>query len=173
MDISPNAAIDRITDAIRHAGPHGRDLSALTAARVAIDELEHHLACGGEAPTNGDNLAGLKVADSTVAGKLRELRLRLAYPGARSWAHIHDIVNPEAADLDATLFCVRLDDRGDLAVFVWDVSSDEAAEEAEEYAAQQGWDINEDDLNPFEVGCDEQGRTDRAIVFFRSTLLSE
>jgi hypothetical protein len=46
---------------------------------------------------------------------------------------------------------------------LWD-----ATEEAEEYAAKQGWEINEYDVSAFDVNAD-----DRAIVLFRSKMLTE
>jgi hypothetical protein len=50
----------------------------------------------------------------------------------------------------AHLWCVRLDDRGDLCVYVWGgpglTTEQDAAEEAEEYANRQGWEYEEEDV---------------------------
>ncbi len=83
-------------------------------------------------------------------------------------AVVHSIVNPEAAGPDERLYCVRLDDRGDLCAYVWGMGPEDAMEEAEEYAADQGWEIDEDDVSAFDVNAD-----DRAIVLFRSHMLTE
>ena len=64
-------------------------------------------------------------------------------------AEVHDIANPRRAADDVQLACVRIDDRGDLCVFVWlawGMSIDDACSEAEEHADRQGWGYDPDDV---------------------------
>ena len=80
------------------------------------------------------------------------------------------IENPRDGATDKGLFLCRLDDRGDLVVYVWGDNATDASDGAEEYAQAQGWEVDEDDLAIFEVPGTS---ADFAHVFFRSTLLAE
>jgi len=158
--MDPNACVDRIVRAFRD--------DDLVEAAEAISDLKFWLSRGGSPPTNGEKLAEIQSDDEKVIANIRKLRLNIAFPFARVAPVVHDIVNPEAAGPDEWLYCVRLDDRGDLCAYVWGMGLWDATEEAEEYAAKQGWEINEDDVVAFEVNAD-----DRAIVLFRSKMLTE
>ena len=64
-------------------------------------------------------------------------------------AEVHTIANPRAAAEDVRLACVRIDDRGDLCVFVWlawGMSVADACDEAQEHADRQGWGYDPDDV---------------------------
>jgi hypothetical protein len=157
--MDPNACVDRIIRAFRDAD--------LVEADEAISDLKFWLSRGGSPPTNGGKLAEI-LSDGGNIKNIHRLRLTIAFPFARVGPAVDDIVNPEAADSHARLHCVRLDDRGDLCAYVWRMSPDDAIEEAEEYAAGQGWEINEADVAVFPVNAD-----DRAVVLFRSKMLTE
>jgi hypothetical protein len=159
--MDPNACIDRIINAIEDAD--------IEEAIDAIDDLTRWLNRGGFAPTNADRLAGLTVAGD-LRGRLHDLRLLIAFPTLpRTRAHVQDILNAEDAGEDARLTFVRVDDRGDLGCYVWGrCTVDDAIEDAEEHATDNGWEYDEDDLAAFQVN-DE----DRAVVLFRSRLLTE
>jgi hypothetical protein len=158
--MDPNACVDRIVTAFR-------DADAMKVIE-AISDLESWLGRCGFPPTNVEKLAEIQSDDKIIKKIIHRLRLTIAFPFDRGTAVVHDIVNPEAAYLDERLYCVRLDDRGDLCAYVWGMDLCSAAEEAEEYAAKQGWEINEDDVSAFTVNAD-----DRAIVLFRSKMLTE
>ncbi len=158
--MDPNACVDRIVRAFRDAD--------LVKAGEAISDLEFWLSRGGTPPTNGEKLAKIESDDEKIIKNIRRLRLTIAFPFARGTAVVHDIANPEAAGPDERLYCVRLDDRGDLCAYVWGMNLWDAAEEAEEYAAKQGWKIEEDDVAVFEVNA-----YDHDIVLFRSKMLTE
>ena len=71
---------------------------------------------------------------------------------------VHPVANLsafDAGDCSQVLYAVRIDDRGDLLVYVWTglgVSSmDDIAEEAEDYARKAGWEYDEDDVTVFRV----------------------
>lgn len=61
------------------------------------------------------------------------------------------IANPRDATPGGRLYLCRLDDRGDLTVYVWADNAMDASEWAEEYASKQGWEVDEDDLVIFPV----------------------
>lgn len=83
---------------------------------------------------------------------------------ARHRADIQDILNPGEAGPDARLTFVRLDDRGDLGVYVWGpLTCNDAVEWALEHAAAEGWQVDEEDVACFAVPAE-----DREIVLLRS-----
>jgi len=88
---------------------------------------------------------------------------RLKTPAERD-----DIVNPNEASYrqfnDLTLYRVRLDDRGDLCVFVWADHADDALTLAEQYAQKKRWEVREQDASVYETS-DE---TARETVYARS-----
>lgn len=158
--MDPNACVDRIVRAFRDHD--------LVEAVEAISDLKFWLSRGGSPPTNGGKLAEIQSDDEKVIANIRRLRLTIGFPFARGAATVHDIVNPEAAETDARLYCVRLDDRGDLCAYVWGMNPEDAEEEAEVYAYMEGWNWNENDVAAFLVNSE-----DRAIVLFRSKMLTE
>ena len=82
----------------------------------------------------------------------------------RRRADIQDILNPGEAGPGARLRFVRLDDRGDLGVYVWGaMTCDDACEWAMEHAHAQGWGVDEEDVMVFRVSPE-----DREIVLRRS-----
>lgn len=113
------------------------------------------------------------MARMTASEKDRELVRRalnrgivLDEHGARTLRRpdIQDILNPESAGPDARLTFVRLDDRGDLGVYVWGaMTCADACEWAMEHAAAEGWQVDEEDVDCFAVQAD-----DRKIVLLRS-----
>ena len=157
--MDPNACLDRIVRAFRDAD--------FEETIEAISDLKSWLRGGGSPPTNGEKL-GEMLSDGENIKNIHRLRLTIAFPFAGAAPVVDDIVNPEAAGPDERLYCVRLDDRGDLCAYVWRMGPEDAMEEAEEYAAGQGWEIDEGDVSAFEVNAE-----DRAVVLFRSKMLTE
>lgn len=61
------------------------------------------------------------------------------------------VANPSDATPEGRLYLCRLDDRGDLTVYVWADNATDASDEAKEYATKQGWEVAEDDLAIYPV----------------------
>ena len=82
----------------------------------------------------------------------------------RRRADIQDILNPGEAGPGARLTFVRLDDRGDLGVYVWGpLTCVDACEWAMEHARSRGWGVDDEDVTCFQVSPE-----DREIVLRRS-----
>ena len=87
-------------------------------------------------------------------------------------AEVHDVANPRAAAEDVRLACVRIDDRGDLCVYVWlawGMSVDDACAFGQRHADRQGWGYDPDDVSVWTVDDPEI----RAIVMARCAAVQE
>ncbi len=152
--MDPNACIDRIRRAL-----DGLDLDE---AGYACDDLYDWLRKGGFPPTNFERIAGFTETSALV----KDIAARIvadAGTDARTWPWVHDIANPRDFERDGMLYCVRVDDRGDLCVYVWGGTETDAVEAAEEHARKQDWQFNEEDIAVFGVEDDA-----RVIVLVRS-----
>lgn len=83
---------------------------------------------------------------------------------------LHPIENPDASLITPSilLWKVRIDDRGDLCVYTFARSSEDAFEAGEDYANREGWEFNDEDLDLYEeagaVFPAEEGEFVRAIA---------
>ena len=71
------------------------------------------------------------------------------------WIDVHDIVTDDA---DGCWYFVRVDDRGDLGVYVKAGSPDDAIEAAEEHAVWSGWEYDEEDVMVVTIPVDYWSR---------------
>jgi hypothetical protein len=77
---------------------------------------------------------------------------------------LHAVANPKICDPieDLELYKIRIDDRGDLCVYVFSAlginSADDATEEAEAYARKHGWTFDEEDVTSVPMREDEEAR---------------
>lgn len=151
--MDPNACILRIRRAL-----NGLDLDEVEAAAT---DLGLWLATGGFAPLNFESIVGFTETDEVVEAIARRIVEANNGPG-RPRPMVHDIIGrPER---DGRLTCVRLDDRGDLLVYVWGCRTVvDAIEEAQEHAERKGWPIREEDLEVFQVADG-----DRVLVLARA-----
>ena len=135
--MDPDACINRIRRAL-----DGLDLDEVA---YACEDLREWLGKGGFPPSNFERIVGFTETADLVETIARRIVAIEGGPGARA---------------------VRVDDRGDLQVYVWGcVTVDDAIETAEEYAAGRHWAFDEEDLAAFQVEPD-----DRRIVLARSVL---
>jgi len=72
----------------------------------------------------------------------------------------HPVVNASWYEPDAALYKIRIDDRGDLCVYVVGgpgiPSADAAMEEGEAYAEKHGWEFSEEDVTPVRMSEAEE-----------------
>jgi hypothetical protein len=155
--MNPNACIERIARALA-----GLDLDTVEVEGRALTVW---LANDGAPPDNFERIVGFTETEALCTRIAQAIVAREGGPGARA-PMVHDIANPEDHDRDGRLTCVRVDDRGDLMVYVWGCSTvDDALGLAEEYAQKREWAFDEEDLAAFQVQPD-----DRRIVLARSVL---
>jgi hypothetical protein len=67
---------------------------------------------------------------------------------------IHEVTRGYEASSTTVLTKVRIDDRGDLCVYVWGLDDVDAMDEAIDYADESGWEFDEEDVTvwPLEDG---------------------
>lgn len=67
---------------------------------------------------------------------------------------IHEVTRQYDASSTTTLTKVRLDDRGDLCLYVWGLEDSDAMDEADDYASEAGWEVSPEDVTcwPLEDG---------------------
>ncbi len=147
--------------------------ATLDQADDALRAIERDVAAGRDKiPTlqEMNRLNGVAASEAWQPFKSRIGTLRLAamFPSmVPDRTHLQDVINPSAAEEDARLVFVCLNDHGGLGVYVWSMGNENAIDEAESYALSKGWEVNEDDLACFGTNKVEQG-----IVLLRSKMLN-